>query len=322
MDAGAQYLIAFNEKVIVVTSGQAESDLFEGLNAGIKGILANKLSPVAATEHIRENFRVRIEDLWHNPDRDGGSWAWLAPVRRAFLRSNALALQFHGQDAITCLRTIKAGRRQASEYHVLSARILEETLSPHLSEPHSEVTTEERQSRYDTVFMNRAEAGFWHDIKVSRGNSVVVFDAKNKRRLSPADADQMLRYSGRWRGSVVFVITRSEPSASFLRRTADLLKEKDVCLLVLSDKELEEMLLLKHQGDDPTIVVERLYRENRDGMMTRRHGPERSIAVRESSLNAGMPLRRHRSYLRNASHRVRVSGPSRTSADGELMLRP
>ena len=109
--------------------------------------------------------------------------------------------------------------------------------------------------------MNRAERGFWHDIKVSRENSIVIFDAKNKRELSPSDADQMLRYSGRWRGYVIFLVCRNKPSQSFNTRTADLLKVHGVCLIVLSDEELEAMYALKQQGNDPTIVIERLYRE-------------------------------------------------------------
>lgn len=109
--------------------------------------------------------------------------------------------------------------------------------------------------------MNSAMSGFWHDIKVSRGNSIVIFDAKNKLALRPADADQMLRYSSNWRGKVIFIVTRNEPSRSFLSRTADMLKEKQVCLLVLCDKHLEQMLALKEQGADPATVIEGMYRE-------------------------------------------------------------
>lgn len=52
--------------------------------------------------------------------------------------------------------------------------------TPQLDEPHLEVSNESGLSRYDIVFSNRAERGFWHDIKMSRGNFIGIFDAKNK----------------------------------------------------------------------------------------------------------------------------------------------
>lgn len=201
------------------------------------------------------------------------------------LRSHAKALEYHGSkreedhsvkasavnkkaqvehcatNVTNSLSKIKPGQRQAAEYQRLVAKILHEAFTPRLDEPHLEVLNESGASRYDIVFMNRADRGFWHDIKVSRGNSIVIFDAKNKNDLSPSDADQMLRYSGPWRGNVIFLVCRDEPSKAFTTRSADLLKEKGMCLIVLSDRELEEVSSLKQSGGDPTIVIERLYRE-------------------------------------------------------------
>ncbi len=62
-------------------------------------------------------------------------------------------------------------------------------------------------------------------------------------------------------GKVVFVVCRDSPTKSFVTRTADLLKEKEICLVVVGDHDLEEMHALKQKGKDPTVVIERLYRE-------------------------------------------------------------
>jgi hypothetical protein len=111
------------------------------------------------------------------------------------------------------------------------------------------------------VFLNRAEKGFWHDIKVNWSNSLVIFDAKNKTELKPSDADQMLRYASAWRGNVLFLVCRKRQSKSFSLRTTEYLKEKRVCIIVLTDGDLEEMLDMKQQGSDPTVIIEKLFRE-------------------------------------------------------------
>jgi hypothetical protein len=274
--AGADFLIAFNSAVMVVLPHADE--IYAGLNSGIIRMLREGVEPLAATEHMRQFFLDSITRVDNSP-------SVYSLLRKMALRSHAKALEYHGSkrredhpakdtpvsakieieppvpNIGNNLSKIKTGQKQAAEYQRLVAKILHETFSPQLDEPHLEVSNESGASRYDIVFMNRADRGFWHDIKFSRGNSIVIFDAKNKNELSPSDADQMLRYSSPWRGNVIFLVCRNTPSKAFTTRSADLLKEKGVCLIVLSDRELEEIYSLKQKGSDPTIVIERLYRD-------------------------------------------------------------
>ena len=250
--AGANFLIAFNATVMIVLPHADE--VFAGLNVGIVRILRDGIGPFAAAESMRQFFLKSIEHI-------GSEGNQYSLVRRMALRSHASALEYHGRSISQDLIKIKPGQRQAAEYQSFVAKTLHEIFHPHLDEPHLEVSNESGSSRYDIVFMNRAERGFWHDIKMSRGNSIVIFDTKNKRKLQPSDADQMLRYSGPWRGQVIFIVCRDQPSDSFRTRCADLLKEKGVCLVVISDQDLEEMHTLAEQSQDPIIAIEKLYRE-------------------------------------------------------------
>lgn len=277
LTAGADFLIAFNSAVLVVLPHADE--IYAGLNSGILHMLRENIEPLAATEHMRRFFLDSITQVDKSPSE-------LTLIRKMALRTHADALEYYGSEkrrdkhAVSDssvnekpeiqhpppnidadLGKIKTGQKQAAEYQRLIAKILHETFTPQLDEPHLEVSNESGSSRYDIVFSNRAERGFWHDIKMSRGNFIVIFDAKNKNDLSPSDADQMLRYSSDWRGNVIFIVCRNSPSKSFNTRSADLLKEKGVCLIVLSDREIEEMYSLKQTGNDPTIVIERLFRE-------------------------------------------------------------
>lgn len=251
LEAGGDWVIAFNSNVGFLMSHIEE--VFTCLNAGMVKLLRDGIDPSAATEHMRVAFLEAVDRLDEQEDT--------AVLRKMMLHSHAESLEYHGPSLTSDLENINPGRAQASEYQQLVAKVLHEVFAPTLDEPRLEVSNESGSSRYDIVFMNRAERGFWHDIKVARGNAVVIFDAKNKKELVPSDADQLLRYSGPWRGKVVFIACREPPTDSFSTRCADLLKEKEVCLLTISDTNLKEMHSLKRQGADPTIVVERLFRQ-------------------------------------------------------------
>lgn len=263
LKAGAHFVIAFDSAVMIPYFNQEEC--FQGLNSAIVNILLKGSEPSVAVEQMREKFESLARAYRASNDVTEKTKLPIhmpmdVVAAMAYL-SNAHALQYYGPAIKRDLKEIQPGREQATKYQIVVAEILYELFSPYLDEPHLEVSNESGASRYDIVFMNRAERGFWHDIKVSRGNSIVIFDAKNKKELATSDADQMLRYSGHWRGQVIFVVCREKQPPSFNARTADLLKEHKVCLIVLSDMDLEEMYSLKRQGNDPTLVIERLYRQ-------------------------------------------------------------
>jgi hypothetical protein len=176
-----------------------------------------------------------------------------------FLEYNVEHLEYHGLDLLCDLRRIQPGKSSAMDYQRIVGQILAILFRPDLSHAHLEISNESGISRYDIVFLNKAQSGFWHDLKVTRGNAIVIFDAKNKNNLVPTDADQMLRYSSDWRGNVLFIVCRKPASKSFNARLCELLKEKKVCVLVISDSDLEEMLILKEQGNDPIQVIEKTF---------------------------------------------------------------
>ena len=71
----------------------------------------------------------------------------------------------------------------------------------------------------------------------------------------------MLRYSSSWRGRVLFLVCRKSQSKGFVARVSEYLKEHNICILVITDNDLEMMFIMRQQGHDPTSIVEGLYRE-------------------------------------------------------------
>ena len=255
--AGAHFVIAFNAAVAFVHGH--EEEFVHALNSGIISLLRRRIAPSMAAAEIRETFLSIAQGAKLKFSSSDNSFELFHAA--AFARTNAEAVEYFGPTLVAELCKIEPGRLGARRYQQVVAEMLSQIFYPDLDESSIEVHSDSGLSRYDIVFSNRAERGFWHDIKISRGNSLVIFDAKNKRVLRAADADQMLRYSGPWRGQVIFIVCRRKPSPMFTRRTSDLLKERDCCLIVLDDHDLRDLYQLKLQGSDPSVLVEKLYRE-------------------------------------------------------------
>jgi hypothetical protein len=250
--AGATFVISFSSKAYIPLNQPAL--FFDNFNAGIIRLLTEGISPSLAAEHVRDLFLTASQRLM-------SSARVSSQVLAVFLHDNAIGTQFSGPELLSEFRKILPGRNHAANYQVLVAKALGEIFDGSLFEPHYEVTNSSGASRYDIVFMNKAERGFWHDLKINWGNNLVIFDAKNKGELKPSDADQMLRYSSSLLGRVLFVVCRKSQSKTFAKRAADYLNKHKVCILVLTDSDLETMLTAKLQSRDPTSVVEGLYRE-------------------------------------------------------------
>ena len=190
---------------------------------------------------------------------------WVMPRGREEPETGDSSLIDLAVHAIQEVRELEPGGKSATRYQALVSQVLHGLFYPDLDEPNTELKNKIGTSRYDVTFINRAKSGFWHHIKLSRDNPIVIFDAKNKTALRPSDVDQMLRYSSPWRGMVIFIVCRQRPGAAITRRLAYTLAEKDVCIIVLSDDDLQQMVALKSRGESPERVVERLYRERIEG---------------------------------------------------------
>jgi len=245
--AGSTFVIAFASEVSFV-SGH-EKEVMQGLNAGALRMIDKGVSPIAAADYMRFYFLHEARRILQS--RDVNMWLRLLCLHRL-----AETVRYCGSNLGEQLHSIEQGRKQAYKYQSLVADILSHLFSKDLGIPQMEVETRSGTSRYDIVFFNKAREGLWQDLKIAHGNSLVIFDTKNKMCLSPSDADQMLRYSSDWRGKVLFIVTRKKPSSNFETRVNEMLKEKNVCLLILTDSDLEDMLILKDQGNNPMNVIE------------------------------------------------------------------
>ncbi len=104
----------------------------------------------------------------------------------------------------------------------------------------------------DLVFANRAESGFWNDLKIKYSASEIVVDAKNKDEITRDDLRQLychlqpaLRFWG-------FIVCRSaqSPTINAFNRTLFRNFGHSRGILILSDDDLRRMVQLKMLGQN------------------------------------------------------------------------
>lgn len=111
----------------------------------------------------------------------------------------------------------------------------------------------------DLIFSNRANSGFWKDLKDKYAASEIVVDAKNTDNVSRNDLRQLYCYLKPVLGFCGFIVTRAQPSeavAAFNRSLCKNFRQERV-VLILTDKDLMRMVMAKRRGNDPTRHLQR-----------------------------------------------------------------
>lgn len=157
------------------------------------------------------------------------------------------------------LRAIDPGRGDARRYEQLLLRILHKLFSPHLADPHSQVTTHDEREVIDITFYNAADRGFWADMKQRHDAQLPVFELKNMTDLGNEEFAQLVLRLDDSRGKFGVLVSREADGLDLQRAYRRWHNDRKV-LLSLTDESLIEMLEASAQGLQPTMVLQRLYR--------------------------------------------------------------
>jgi hypothetical protein len=111
----------------------------------------------------------------------------------------------------------------------------------------------------DLLFSNRANQGFWKDLKDKYEVSEVVVDAKNKDVLERDELRQLYCYLKPALGFWGFVVCRSpqpEPIHAFNRTLYKNFVQKRG-LMILTDEDLRRMVLMKNASQAPSFYLQK-----------------------------------------------------------------
>lgn len=190
----------------------------------------------------------------------------------SFYRSYLLSILAQGdagspeRDFISKLQNIQPGQEDWYLYQSLVGDILEYLFTPPLSKPIPEHKDKTGANRRDFIIPNYATDGFWSFARTKYLADYVVVDAKNlKKKVSKKDVLQVANYlKPHGAGLFGMIFSRSGGDSRGCDQT---LREQwaiqKKLIIVLSDRDVEEMLTLRDSGEEPDSVLGRAIQEFR-----------------------------------------------------------
>jgi hypothetical protein len=170
---------------------------------------------------------------------------------------------------IAQLKKTEPGMKDWSVYQSLVGEILELLFTPPLLKPLSELSDASKTNRRDFIMPNYAEEGFWAFLRSRYMADYVVVDAKNYiGKIKKAQVLQLANYLKiHGAGLLGMIICRKGADSGGCQVT---LREQWIMhqklILVLTDEDLEEMLLARSDNGKPEEVVGRKIEEFRLSM--------------------------------------------------------
>lgn len=109
----------------------------------------------------------------------------------------------------------------------------------------------------DIIFSNKADTGFWKDLKDKYSASQIIVDAKNTDSLSRDDLRQLYCYLKPALGYWGFIVCRSEQPSVIHAFNRTLFRNFNQCrgLLILSTDDIRRMVQIRNRGDDPSVYL-------------------------------------------------------------------
>ncbi|HUU40277.1 MAG TPA: hypothetical protein VMW42_04995 [Desulfatiglandales bacterium] len=157
------------------------------------------------------------------------------------------------------LKSIPTGQTYCAIYHKLASLFVADIFHEDLTNPLVELQGSKGHKRFDLMLYNRAQAGFWSDMRKTHQISHVIFEFKNGKKIDYREfAKQVSDYSQKNRA--IILVTRIEPGENMFYELSDLYKKIENFLpLPISYEELCIAYFLKQKGSSPSNIFEKPY---------------------------------------------------------------
>lgn len=158
---------------------------------------------------------------------------------------------------ISDLKATKPGKRDWAKYQKLVGQILERLFCPPLQTPISELSDSSRTNRRDFVLPNYSNVGFWAFIRSKYYGDYIVVDAKNySGKITKNVALQISNYLKK-HGSGLFglIVCRHGGNRASLQTLREVWAIDKKLIIVLTDDDIEKMLIEKSNRGNPEIII-------------------------------------------------------------------
>lgn len=166
--------------------------------------------------------------------------------------------------AFKTIRLLPTGATDASDkkYEREASRLLASLLYPQLDFAAVQSRTESGVLIRDLIFYNNQSHPFWGAIMRDYDSQQIVFELKNVRAIEREHINQLRRYLKAAFGRFGILLTRNPVPGAMKKNLIDLWSGQRVCIVALTDADLEQMVqLYESRQRDPVDVITRNYVE-------------------------------------------------------------
>jgi CheY-like chemotaxis protein len=175
----------------------------------------------------------------------------------------AAAAQDLGNILLNELKSCPRGLKYAKQFESVCVRILEYLFVP----PFQKVIPQSRRADghdiRDAILPNRAGGYFWESLLREFDAKHIVVEFKNYTApIGKSEVSQLREYLTRKSlGRFGLIISRLNPSKSALISRSDAYEQQNCLILFLNDNDLQEMIEIRRNGQEPVKVLEQMKEE-------------------------------------------------------------
>lgn len=154
------------------------------------------------------------------------------------------------------------GNEHFSEYERIGTDLWHFLFHEELGTPRTQCRTLDGKQRRDVLFRNQQMTRFFQRIAQRFHADFVIVDFKNYAK--PVDSDVIYdveKYANKALGQFVAVVSRFGADETVLTAQIRLFRDRDICVLIISDKQMLEMIRRKEKDERPEDVLEDLLDE-------------------------------------------------------------
>ena len=217
------------------------SDLF--VWASKKAEIADQLTAILEDRHLPSEFPK---------GRDIDQSLSLSPVPVGDFPTSMKGTELRNE-----LLTLRRGKTTWRSYEELCERILKYLFSNDLHGWHTQQRTDDGLNRFDYICRIKPTTNFWTFLLDHLNSRYVLFEFKNYtgqiKQGQILTTEKYLMERGLRRVAIIFSRTGAEKNA--IKMTQGAMRENGKLILVLDDKKICDMLIMKERGEDPSDLL-------------------------------------------------------------------
>ena len=150
------------------------------------------------------------------------------------------------------MKALVPGRNDADAYEKVIEKIFSVIFYPSLCNPKKQTVLHQGRKRVDITYSNEAKSGFFAWLSLHYCAPLIFIECKNYgKEIGNPEVDQLSSRFGPSRGQVGILVCRSiEDRALLLERCKDTANDRRGYMLVLEDKDVEELVRIYNNDRD------------------------------------------------------------------------